>query len=153
MPQRQLGVELVAIPPAGADSLQVLACLEVGDNALNRALGDPNQCCDVAQRRVSVARNGQQDMSMVAEECPGRATTVWRFYTHGLTRRGIRDKNYTTGLSYIKLDDFPSRAELETANHEARMKRERTLVPSAAWALAPLSFHQMGCLRPRRVRR
>jgi hypothetical protein len=47
-------------------------------------------------------------MPMVAEECPARATTVGRFQTHGLTRRGIRDKNYRIGLSSIKLADFPS---------------------------------------------
>jgi hypothetical protein len=76
---------------------------------------------------------------MVAEECPLRATADWRFQTHGLTPRGIRDTNYTTRLSCIKLADFPSRAELEAANHEARRKRERALVPSAAWALAPPS--------------
>jgi hypothetical protein len=152
MPQRQVRVDLIAIPPAGTDALQVLACLEVGDNALDRALVDPNLCSDLAKRRLRVARNGQEDISMIAEKCPARTIAVCRFQLHGLTRYGIRDKKYTTGLSFIKLANLPSRAELEAANRKARRKRARTIVPSAAWALAAVSFDQIGCHRLRRNR-
>jgi hypothetical protein len=122
MTQWQLAVDLIAIPPACADAFQILACLEVCQDALDGALGDPNHFGDLAQRRVRMARNGQQDMPMVADECPAGATNVWRFQTHGLTLRGIHDKRYTTGMSHIKLGDFPSRPELEVADHEARWK-------------------------------
>jgi hypothetical protein len=59
MTQRQLGVDLVVIPPAGAGSLEVLGFLEVGNNALDGALGNPNLNSDLAQRSVRVARNCQ----------------------------------------------------------------------------------------------
>ena len=50
------GWTFIAIPPAGADSLQILTCLEVGDDALDRSLGDPDQCSDLAQRRGRAAQ-------------------------------------------------------------------------------------------------
>jgi hypothetical protein len=76
VPQRKLGVDLIAIPAAGADSLQVLAFLEVRDDPLDGTLGDSNQYRDLAERHLWVARDGQQDMPVVAEECPGWATGV-----------------------------------------------------------------------------
>jgi hypothetical protein len=76
-----------------------LACLEVGDNPLDGALGSPNQRSDFAQRRGGVARDGQQDTSMVAEECPARPATVVFVHSHGLTRRGIPDKKDTIQFS------------------------------------------------------
>jgi hypothetical protein len=68
--QGALGVELVSVAPAFPDTREIAALLEVGDDPLHGALGDPHSHRDLAKADLRLARNAQQDVPVIAEERP-----------------------------------------------------------------------------------
>ena len=72
VPKRKIGSDLVAIPTTLANSLEVPSFLQLGDDPLNGALGDPDQLSDVAHPHLRLPRNAQEDVRVVGEKRPGR---------------------------------------------------------------------------------
>lgn len=114
--------------------------MSVAHNAMGSAIGGSNHDSDLARCRLRVAPDGQQDLSMIAHECPRGATTFWRSRLHGLTPHAMHYISDKTGLLWIKLAVFPRRDGLQAANHKDRMKREWTFVSYGACAFARCSF-------------
>lgn len=71
VPQWQIRVHPVAITPSDAFGGDVVFGLEVGDNALRRALGDSYQLSDVAKADAWVHRQAQEDVGVIRQESPG----------------------------------------------------------------------------------
>lgn len=63
---------LITIPPPVTDSNQISALLEVGDDALHRALGDTHHLSDVAHPHLRLPYDAQYDVRMVGEKRPFR---------------------------------------------------------------------------------
>ena len=72
MPERKLGVELIAVAPSVALTREIAICDEFGDDALGGALGDPHLYCDIAQSHPGVLRNAQQNVCVISEKGPCR---------------------------------------------------------------------------------
>lgn len=71
MPERKLGVELIAVAPSVALTREVAIRDEFGDDALGGAFGDPHFYCDIAQSHPGVLRNAEQNVCVVSEKGPG----------------------------------------------------------------------------------
>jgi hypothetical protein len=70
--QRQLGLDLVAVPSALPLAHQVALVHQLGDDPVGGALGYPDGDGDVAQPDAGVASNADQDVRVVGEEVPVR---------------------------------------------------------------------------------
>src|SRR5437868_4224584 len=81
LPERKSRVELaprpslakhVPVAPAVPLPQEVTALLQLGDDPLHRALGDPDPLSDLAQRQRRLLRNAAQDVEVIGEKPPGR---------------------------------------------------------------------------------
>ena len=70
MPQRQLRVELVFIPPSNSFARKVAVGDQVGDNALRGALGYANPFGHIAEPNLGILCNAQQHMRVIGKEGP-----------------------------------------------------------------------------------
>lgn len=59
------------IAPAVASAGDDTCLLQIGDNALNGAFGNPNLDSHIAQAKQRITRQTNQDMRMVCKKCPG----------------------------------------------------------------------------------
>ena len=66
----QVAVDAVAVAAADSLALDVAGVREVGDDPLNRALGDADASGDVAQPDLGLAGDADQHLRMVGEERP-----------------------------------------------------------------------------------
>src|SRR5205085_11007366 len=70
LPERLVGLDLVAVTPALLLLDDVAGLGEVGDDAVGAALGDPDPLGDVAQPDAGVMGDADQHPSVVGEEVP-----------------------------------------------------------------------------------
>jgi hypothetical protein len=68
--ERQLGLDLVAVPSALSLTHHVALVDQLGDDAVGGALGDPDGGGDVAQPNAGVTSNADQDVRVVGQEVP-----------------------------------------------------------------------------------
>ena len=61
-------MELVDVSPALAPARQIALALELADDAMGRALRDPDAVGDLAQPDARIARDAQEDVRVVGEE-------------------------------------------------------------------------------------
>jgi hypothetical protein len=69
--ERKLRVDLVAVVPTDLPASHVSRLLEVGEHAVGGALADPRCPRDLCHRRMRMARDRQQNLGVVGDECPG----------------------------------------------------------------------------------
>ena len=68
--EREVAVHLVPITPALAHAGEITSLVQVGDDALHRTLGDPDSLRHLAQADLRVARDAEQHVGVIAQECP-----------------------------------------------------------------------------------
>ena len=73
MPKWKLGPDLVAIPTTVANSLKVPRLFQIGDDALDGSLRNPNEVGDVSHPHVGFPGKAEKDVRMVGEKCPSYA--------------------------------------------------------------------------------
>ena len=69
------GVAVASTFPVSSDDLGVL---EVSDDLLDSALGDPHMGGDVLEQHVGIIRQADEDVSVVGEEGPSFPSTLSR---------------------------------------------------------------------------
>jgi hypothetical protein len=67
---REMGLDLVAVPPTVLLLDDVPGLGQVGDDAVGVTLGDGKACCDVAQTYFGVVSDTQEGPTVVGEEVP-----------------------------------------------------------------------------------
>jgi hypothetical protein len=70
--EREVRLDLVAIPPAVFRLYEVARFGQVGHDSVGSALGNAEACRDVANAHIGVVGNAEQRSSMVGEEIPSR---------------------------------------------------------------------------------
>jgi hypothetical protein len=70
MPQRLIAVDSVAVLTAFPCAGDVTRLFELGDDALDGALGDTNPISDVAQSVFRILSQANKHVSVIAQECP-----------------------------------------------------------------------------------
>jgi hypothetical protein len=70
MPEGYAGVDAIGVATAIPGALQHAGQLQVGDDPLNRPLGDAHARGDLAQGQVAVCRQAHQHVRVVAQEGP-----------------------------------------------------------------------------------
>lgn len=59
-------MHLVVVSPAGPFALQVISCFQIGDDALNRTLGDSDPHRYVPQFHIRISGDQKQHMGVIA---------------------------------------------------------------------------------------
>jgi hypothetical protein len=72
MTERQVVVDLVAVPPALPEPLDVARLFEIGHDPLHRTLGDADEIGDVAHAHLRLPGDAEEHVGVVGEERPGR---------------------------------------------------------------------------------
>lgn len=70
MTKREIIPHLVSIPAPVPDPRDVPRLLEIGNDSLHRALGDPDEGRDVSHARPGLLGDTQEDMRVVGEKSP-----------------------------------------------------------------------------------
>ncbi len=70
VPQLKLPVDAVPVRAPRSLMTQIPSLLELGDDALHRAFGDANFCCDLAHAGVGSPRDAEQYVGVVRQERP-----------------------------------------------------------------------------------
>jgi len=68
--ERQLGLDLVAVPSSLPLAHHVTLLDQLGDDSVGGALGDPDGGCDVAEPDAGVASHADQDVRVVGQKVP-----------------------------------------------------------------------------------
>jgi hypothetical protein len=63
-------VDIVAIASAFTNAGQIAGLLQIADDPLDRAAGDPDAFGQIAEPNARLSGDANQDMGMVAEESP-----------------------------------------------------------------------------------
>ena len=71
------GVDPVVVAASDSFAGDVAGVDEVGDDALCGAFGDPDGLGEVAETRIGVAAQAEQDLRVVGQEPPG-VSAIWR---------------------------------------------------------------------------
>jgi hypothetical protein len=76
VPQRELGLDLVAISPAMSLAQHIALVDKLGEHLVGTALRDADRSGDVTQADPRVLGDAKQDVSMVCEEIPATSRTA-----------------------------------------------------------------------------
>src|SRR5207244_10703008 len=70
--ERKVWLDRVAVAPAVSLAGEVARCLELGDDAVGGALGDPDPLADLPQGQPGLIRDAEQQLTVVGQERPFR---------------------------------------------------------------------------------
>ena len=73
-----MGLDLVAVPPPVARAREVARVLELDDDALHGALGDPYLLGDVPDPAIRIPGDAQEDVRVIGQEGPRNLGRPWQ---------------------------------------------------------------------------
>ncbi len=104
MAETSLAIDLVRVPSSGLVDRDDAGRLEVTDNRVHSSLGDSDLGGDVTYTRVGIGGQADQNMSVIAEECP-------RAFLVGHAKRIISPLSSDPNVAVVERPDRHQQAE------------------------------------------
>ncbi|MFT5352975.1 MAG: hypothetical protein ACI9KE_000172 [Polyangiales bacterium] len=103
MPKRDVAMQHVVVPPSAFFTFKNSRAFKLNDNSLHRAFRNTDVDGNVSQSCISVARNTEKDVRVIAEESP-----VGFFSAHGriLPEKSMIDRTLLRAFYVMSTSHF-----------------------------------------------